>query len=102
MTVAAERERSHAQYEADKWAGSATSEIKQRGPRLTEAEAEAVPKDLTRAQLRTRLGAPAATGIQRVFDEPDLRCLAYRRAQGTWTLFAFCFDDGRYTTLRRW
>ncbi len=76
-----------------------------RGAILTKAEAEAVPKGLTRAQLLARLGEPSARGVQGLSDEPRLRCLAYRRTDRrplSQTLNAFCFRDGRYVELGEW
>lgn len=105
-TAAAWRERDRVQAEADSWGGFAgTSNIRERGSILSKAEAEAVPKGLRGAELREHLGPPAMTGIQRVFDGPDLPCLAYRREGGRPApdaQFAFCFRDGRYEVLREW
>ena len=72
-----------------------------RGPRLTRAEAAAVPMGLTRKQLRRRLGAPPSYGIQRVNEGTDMRCWAYRAATRH-RLHAFCFRNGRYTELIHW
>ena len=105
VTAAANLERQRIQTERDKWGGHVRGEAHQRGPRLTRAEAEQVPEGLTRTQLITRLGAPATTGIQRIFDEPDLRCVVYRSTHGNAGrsgLHAFCFRDGRYEVLREW
>jgi hypothetical protein len=105
-TVAAERARTRVISEEEKWGGFVMSFYDEhRGARLSTAEAEAVPKGLTREQLRARLGAPAGSAIQRVHDGPDLPCLAYRSA-GTGPrrldLHGFCFSDGRYEALREW
>jgi hypothetical protein len=104
-TVAAVRARSGTQSEVESFGGAAFDYPDRRGRPLTHAEAEAVPKGLTRAQLRGRLGRPSTRGIQRVFDAPDLRCLAYRSAgahPAGRPLHAFCFRDGRYAALREW
>jgi hypothetical protein len=105
-TVVAEGERHHVQAEQDKWGGFVSGDETQRGAILSKREAEAVPKGLTPGQLRERLGPPAAAGIQRVFDAPDLRCLEYRRAgarsRDFFQMHAFCFQDGRYAVLREW
>src|SRR5688572_4637529 len=106
LAVAAELStESRERREADRWAGAAVSYLRARGAIVTKAEAEATPKGLTRAQLLARLGEPAARGVQRVTDVPDLRCIAYRRTRGKafrQTLNAFCFRDGRYVELREW
>ena len=74
-----------------------------RGPRLTKAQAEAVPMGLTREQLRNRLGAPSSYGIQRVNEGPDMRCWGYRgSARHPHSLHAFCFRHGRYAELVEW
>ena len=89
----------------DRLGGSVFDEPRQRGPRLTKAQAEAVPAGLTREQLRARFGPPASTGIQRVTDGPDMRCWAYRSPDRHphWPLLhAFCFEDGRYAELVEW
>jgi hypothetical protein len=104
-TVAAERARHRVVSEEEKWGGSVFRYDEHRGARLSTAEAEAVPKGLTHEQLRARLGVPAGRGIQRVFDGPDLRCLAYRSDStdpNRLSLHAFCFRDGRYEALREW
>jgi hypothetical protein len=106
LAVAAERSaESSEQREADRWAGAAFSYPRERGAILTKAEAGAVPKGLMRAQLLARLGEPSARGVQRITDEPDLRCLAYRRSDRkpvSQTLNAFCFRNGRYVELGEW
>jgi hypothetical protein len=89
----------------DRWAGRVFTDARAQGAVLTDNQAEAVPKGLTAQALRARLGRPATTGIQRITDEPDLRCLAYRssrRAPNRQTLRAFCFRDGRYVELGDW
>jgi hypothetical protein len=106
LAVAAEREtESRERREADRWAGAAVSFTRARGAIVTKAEAAAVPKGLTRAALIARLGEPSARGVQRITDEPDLRCLGYRRTGEKafdQTLTAFCFRDGRYVELGEW
>ena len=95
--------KAQAVQERSRWAGFGTTDILQRGARLTRADAEAIPMGLTRAELVERLGRPAAGGVQRVYDEPDMRCLAYRSPHGKYSpLHAFCFRDGRYVALRPW
>jgi hypothetical protein len=102
--VAAEAARDRAENEEAKW-GGASFGFEQKGRILTEAQAEAVPIGATQSQLTARLGPPAGRGVQRVFGEPDMRCLAYRsgeRRGGMPMLHAFCFSDGRYAALREW
>jgi hypothetical protein len=99
------RAEDEARREADRWAGSTFGFPRARGAVLTRAEAEAVPKGLTREALTARLGAPSATGIQRLAGEPDMRCMAYRsttRPPRSELLHAFCFRDGRYAELGEW
>jgi hypothetical protein len=89
----------------DRLGGAVFGEPKARGPRLTKADARAVPVGLTRKQLRSRVGAPASYGIQRVNDGRDMRCWAYRspdRHPYRALLHAFCFRDGRYAELTEW
>jgi hypothetical protein len=106
LAVAAERSaESRERREADRWAGADLSYPRARGAVLTKPEADAIPKGLTRAELLARLGEPSARGWQRITDEPDLRCLAYRRTPGkavSQTLNAFCFRGGRYVELGEW
>lgn len=101
--VATERSGHDRTQEAEKWGGSSWTQDA-RGPRLTRAEADAVPEGLTRAQLTSRVGVPAGRGIQHVRGAPDLRCLVYRGRKGPRVpvVYAFCFEDGRYTELREW
>ena len=88
------------------WAGASFSfRPRARGAILTEAEARAVPKGLTREQLIERLGEPSARGVQHFREEPDLRCVANRRSAAkpiSHTLNAFCFRGGRYVELAEW
>jgi hypothetical protein len=94
-----------AQHELDRWGGADFSYPRARGAILTRAEAQAVPKGLTREQLTARLGEPSATGVQRFRGEPDLRCLAYRstsKEPASQLLRAFCFRNGRYAELGQW
>jgi len=103
-TVAAMGAANHAESEAEKWGGFVMSD-NLRSPPVSRAEAEAVPKGLTREQVTRRLGRPPGHGIQRVTGEPDLRCLVYRSPRSTpnrLALHAFCFRDGRYAELREW
>jgi hypothetical protein len=102
--VAAEVARDRAEHEAAKWGGSVFS-FERKGRILTRAQAEAVPTGVTQERLTARLGPPAGRGVQRVFGEPDMRCLGYRsveREGGIPRLHAFCFSDGRYAALREW
>jgi hypothetical protein len=94
----AESERLNAE---DRLGGAVFEDPGVHGPRLTRAEAEAVPMGLTRQQLRSRLGAPPSHGIQRVNEGADMRCWAYRAATRH-RLHAFCFRDGRYAELTEW
>jgi hypothetical protein len=106
VAIAAEfRTESRRMAEEDRLGGAVFDEPRARGPRLTKAQAEAVPMGLTREQLRSRLGAPATHGIQRITDGPDMRCWAYRSpdTHPRWPLLhAFCFRDGRYAELTEW
>jgi hypothetical protein len=104
LAAYAEAERAERQRERDKW-GGAVFRHEERGRILTGAQAEAVPEGITKAELTARLGVPAGSGVQRVFDGPDMRCLAYRngtRERSGARLHAFCFSDGRYVALRTW
>lgn len=94
----AESERLNAE---DRLGGAVFEDPGARGPRLTRAEADAVPMGLTRKRLRSRLGAPPSHGIQRVNEGTDMRCWAYRAATRH-RLHAFCFRNGRYAELIRW
>jgi hypothetical protein len=92
-------------YQEERWAGRVFSDPRAQGAVLTEKEAEAIPTGVTPEGLRERLGRPASSGLQRITDEPDLRCLAYRssyRYPMRQTLHAFCFRDGRYVELGEW
>ena len=106
LAVAAERSAEDRERRAaERWAGGDFTYPRSRGAVLTKAEAEAIPKGLTRAELLARLGEPSARGVQRITDEPDLHCVAYRRTAGeaiSQTLNAFCFRDGRYVELGEW
>jgi hypothetical protein len=107
VAIAAEsRADSRATHEAERWAGASVAFTGARGALVTTAEAHAVPTGLTRAQLVERLGQPPAYGVQHITDEPDLRCLAYRRTDrrpiDRAPLSAFCFRDGRYVELGEW
>jgi hypothetical protein len=102
--VAAEAARDRSEHEAAKWGGAAFG-FERKGRIVPRAEAEAVPIGATQAQVTARLGPPAGRGVQRVFGEPDIRCLAYRsggQRGGMPMLHAFCFSDGRYAALREW
>jgi hypothetical protein len=105
-SVAAQRERNRVTSEEEQWGGWVMLRgHENRGVRLSAAEANAVPKGLTWEQLRARVGMPAGSGIQRVYDGPDLRCLLYRSHDANPNrprLHAFCASDGRYEVLRKW
>ena len=104
VSIAAElRTESRRMQAEDRLGGAVFGESNTRGPRLTKAQAEAVPMGLSREQLRSRLGAPRAYGIQRVNDGPDMRCWGYRgSARQPHSLHAFCFRHGRYAELVEW
>jgi hypothetical protein len=101
--VAVERTRQTDRREADKWGGAVVS-FDDKGAVLTQAEAEAVPKGTTKDEVRELLGPAAGSGIQRVTDGKDLRCVAYRVAgkRPEASLHAFCFTGERYTDLHKW
>jgi hypothetical protein len=65
-----------------------------------------VPEGATKAEVRAILGPAAGSGIQRVNEGTDLRCVAYRASEGGRRtgelLYAFCFTGERYTDLRQW
>lgn len=101
---AEQRADSAAQREAERWAGSSHSWPRARGAILTKAEAEAVPKGLTRKRFLARFGTPSTRGVVHFRDEPDLHCLGYRRSNAKplrQTLNAFCFRNGRYVELSK-
>ena len=106
VAIAAEsRADSRARQAEEGWAGASFSFPRARGAILTEADARAVPKGVTRERLIERLGEPSARGVQHFRDEPSLRCLAYRRTATnpvSQTLNAFCFRNGRYVELVEW
>jgi hypothetical protein len=102
--VVASTARDRELHERDKW-GGAVLRYEDRGRILTDAQAEAVPEGITKDELTARLGVPAGSGVQRLFGERDMRCLAYRTGKperAGQLLHAFCFRDGRYVALRRW
>jgi hypothetical protein len=102
--VVASAARDRELQEREKW-GGAVFRYEDRGRIVTGAQAEAVPEGATKAELTARLGVPAGSGVQRLFGERDMRCLAYRTGKPERTgqsLHAFCFRDGRYVALRRW
>jgi hypothetical protein len=91
--------------EEESWAGSVRNEPRAQGAVLSREQAERVPMGLTPDQLRKRLGKPATSGIQRITDGPDMRCLGYRSRPGRparQTLHAFCFRNGSYEELGEW
>ena len=102
--VVASAARDRELHEREKWGGS-VFRYEDRGRIVTDAQAEAVPEGATKAELTAQLGVPAGSGVQRLFGERDMRCLAYRTGKPERTgqlLHAFCFRDGRYVALRRW
>jgi hypothetical protein len=102
--VAAEAAQRRDQGEADRWGGTSFT-FDDEGPAITRAQAEAVPEGSTKDKVRAILGRAAGSGIQRVNDGTDMRCVVYRDANRlgrNWRLFAFCFSGGRYTDLREW
>ena len=101
--VAEAAQRSH-QREAERLAGS-SFKFDDEGPAITRAQAEAVPEGSTKDEVRAILGQAAGSGIQRVTDDRDMRCLAYNDAgyRGrSFRLFAFCFSNGRYSEMVIW
>jgi hypothetical protein len=102
--VAAEAaQRSH-QREEERLGGS-SFKFDDEGPAITKAQADAVPEGSTKDEVRAILGQAAGSGIQRVTDDRDMRCLLYNDAgyRGrSFRLFAFCFVDGRYSELLIW
>jgi|ERR687896_92317 hypothetical protein len=102
--VVAESAHRREQREREKWGGS-VFHFDEQGPAITRAEAEAVPEGSTKDEVRAILGRAAGSGIQRVNDGKDLRCVAYRASDHRGPLvglYAFCFSDGRYSDLRKW
>jgi hypothetical protein len=101
--VAVENARRDAQREAEKWGGT-SFKYDEKGPVISQAEADAVPKGSTKDEVRAILGPAAGSGIQRVNDGKDLRCVAYRAAgkRPLDRLYAFCFTGERYTDLHEW
>jgi hypothetical protein len=103
-SLLAEAAQRREQREADRWGGSVFN-FDDQGPTITEAQAQAVPDGSTKDEVRSILGQAAGSGVQRVTDGRDMRCLAYRasdrRGPGA-RLYAFCFSGGRYSALRRW
>lgn len=102
--VAAGAAQRDAQHEREKWGGS-VFHFDEQGPAITRAEAEAVPEGSTKDEVRAILGRAAGSGVQRVNDGRDLRCVAYRAADHRGSLagvYALCFSDGRYSDLRKW
>jgi hypothetical protein len=100
--VIVERHRQQEQREADKWGGM-TFKYDDRGPMITKAQAEAVPKGSTKAEVKALLGPAAGSGVQHIHGARDLLCLIYRdvkRPKGA-SVFALCFTGNRYTDLLR-
>jgi hypothetical protein len=102
--VVAEAAQRREQREADRW-GGASFKFDDHGPAITKPQAAAVPKGSTKDEVRAILGRAAGSGIQRVNDGRDMRCVVYRDANRigrNWRLHAFCFSGDRYTELREW
>jgi hypothetical protein len=99
--VTVERARQREQHEADKWGGM-SFKYAPKGPAVTKAEAEGVPKGATKDELKAILGPAAGSGIQRVHDGDDLRCRIYRAAErpASDVVYALCFTGDRFTDLR--
>jgi hypothetical protein len=101
VAEAAQRREQHEQERL----GGTTFKFDDEGPAITKAQAEAVPEGSTKDEVRAILGQAAGSGIQRVTDDRDMRCLLYNDAgyRGrSFQLFAFCFADGRYSELLIW
>ncbi len=81
------------QSETDPGAGDGYTFVA-RGSAVTLADVNAVPNGATRAEVRARLGVPAAHGRHR-YAGSALRCLGYRMAPRS--VVGFCFRGGRYT-----
>jgi 4-amino-4-deoxy-L-arabinose transferase-like glycosyltransferase len=103
--VVADAAQREAKREADRLGGS-TFQFDEHGPAITREQAEAVPEGSTKDEVRAFLGQAAGSGIQRVNDGRDMRCLVYRDAARTgWRnlrLFAFCFSGERYAEMLIW
>jgi hypothetical protein len=85
--------------------GGSSFKFDEKGPAITKAQAEAVPEGSTKDEVRAILGQAAGSGIQRVTDDRDMRCVVYNDAgyRGrSFRLFAFCFSNGRYSELVIW
>jgi hypothetical protein len=101
--VIVESHRQQEQREAEKWGGM-TFQYDDRGPMITEAQAEAVPKGATKDEVKAILGPAAGSGVQHIRgDAKDLLCLIYRDANRPKSVptFALCFTGNRYTHLLR-
>jgi hypothetical protein len=92
------------QREEERLGGSSFT-FDEKGPAITKAQAESVGEGSTKDEVRAILGQAAGSGIQRVTDDRDMRCLVYHdagyRGRG-FRLFAFCFSNGRYSDLLIW
>jgi hypothetical protein len=99
--VIVERHRLQEQREAEKWGGM-TFKYDDRGPMITEAQAEAVPKGATKNEVKAILGPAAGSGVQHIHGAKDLLCLIYRDAKHPKvSTFALCFTGNRYSDLLR-
>jgi hypothetical protein len=102
--VVAEAAQRREQREEERLGGT-SFKFDDKGPAITRAQAEAVPEGSTKDEVRAILGQAAGSGIQRVTDDRDMRCLVYNDAgyRGrSFRLFAFCFANGRYSELLVW
>jgi hypothetical protein len=94
--------RQREQRASEKWGGMSLK-YDPKGPAITKAEAEGVPKGASKDEVKAILGPAAGSGIQRVHDGDDLRCRIYRNAERpgpAGPLYALCFTGDRYTDLR--
>jgi hypothetical protein len=102
--VVAEAAQRREQREQERLGGT-SFKFDDQGPAITKAQAEAVPEGSTKDEVRAILGQAAGSGIQRVTDDRDMRCVVYNdagyRGRG-FRLFAFCFANGRYSELLVW
>jgi hypothetical protein len=102
--VVAETAQRREQREQERLGGT-SFKFDDEGPAITRAQADAVPEGSTKDEVRAILGQAAGSGIQRVTDDRDMRCLLYNDARyrgRSFRLFAFCFSNGRYSELLIW
>jgi hypothetical protein len=85
--------------------GGASYRFDEKGTAITPQQAESVPEGATKDEVRDILGPAAGSGVQRVKDDEDMRCLVYNdasRPKQFMHLLALCFEDGRFTELLSW